>query len=189
MVRILNFEQERSNHMPNTTILVRLYENQNHCCSYCGRNTILPSDLKDSDDKLLMATVDHIVPLSKGGKSNGSNYVMSCDRCNNLKGDTDEETFRYALKEKGKFLNDVIQKRSRFNIDFFFSRYKRILKPSKKVDYNSTFFNDIDRVRKYGDLFGLDQKVFLYALTQRAQAMLLTLMLTAFFQAYSRHKA
>jgi 5-methylcytosine-specific restriction protein A len=43
-------------------------------CNYCG-NIFLPSDL----------TMDHLVPLARGGKSTKSNVVPCCKDCNNKK--------------------------------------------------------------------------------------------------------
>lgn len=43
-------------------------------CSYCSK----PLDLKD-------ATMDHVVPLSRGGKSTMANIVLSCKDCNSDK--------------------------------------------------------------------------------------------------------
>tara|TARA_A100001015_G_C15025114_1_gene730053 strand:+ start:124 stop:429 length:306 start_codon:yes stop_codon:yes gene_type:complete len=43
-------------------------------CYYCGN--------KFSDKQL---TMDHIVPISRGGKSNKGNCVVSCKSCNNDK--------------------------------------------------------------------------------------------------------
>ena len=43
-------------------------------CHYCGQN-ILPKDL----------TMDHIVPLGRGGKSTKGNLVTACKACNNAK--------------------------------------------------------------------------------------------------------
>ena len=43
-------------------------------CHYCG-NPTAPSDL----------TMDHIVPLSRGGKSTKGNVVPCCKSCNNAK--------------------------------------------------------------------------------------------------------
>lgn len=44
-------------------------------CWYCGRSISLES-----------ATVDHIIPLSKGGKDHRRNYALACSACNNRKG-------------------------------------------------------------------------------------------------------
>jgi 5-methylcytosine-specific restriction endonuclease McrA len=43
-------------------------------CHYCGRQ-VAHSDL----------TMDHLVPLSRGGRSTKDNLVPSCKTCNNLK--------------------------------------------------------------------------------------------------------
>ena len=43
-------------------------------CHYC-RGTFNPSDL----------TMDHIIPLSRGGKSERINIVAACKECNNRK--------------------------------------------------------------------------------------------------------
>jgi 5-methylcytosine-specific restriction endonuclease McrA len=43
-------------------------------CHYCGCES-LPADL----------TMDHIVPLSRGGKSSKGNVVPCCKNCNNQK--------------------------------------------------------------------------------------------------------
>jgi len=43
-------------------------------CHYCG-NKFLPADL----------TMDHIVPLARGGQSTKSNVVPCCKDCNNKK--------------------------------------------------------------------------------------------------------
>lgn len=43
-------------------------------CHYCGRQ-VAASDL----------TMDHVVPLSRGGRSTRGNLVACCKNCNNLK--------------------------------------------------------------------------------------------------------
>ena len=45
-------------------------------CYYCGRR-VTPKEL----------TMDHIVPLIRGGKSTRSNVVPCCESCNKLKAD------------------------------------------------------------------------------------------------------
>jgi 5-methylcytosine-specific restriction endonuclease McrA len=52
----------------------------NHTCQYCLH--------KFSDKKL---TIDHVIPLSKGGRHEWTNVVTACSRCNNLKGDKSPE--------------------------------------------------------------------------------------------------
>ena len=43
-------------------------------CYYCGRS-VMPQDL----------TMDHIVPIARGGKTTKGNIVTACKECNNAK--------------------------------------------------------------------------------------------------------
>jgi len=51
-----------------------VYVRDDFVCQYCGKELNTGS-----------ATVDHLVPKSKGGKTNFSNCVTSCYECNNKK--------------------------------------------------------------------------------------------------------
>ena len=62
--------------------------NCNHKCFYCDIETvyieITPShDLTGSN----VATLDHFIPISKGGGSRLHNLVISCNDCNKKKAD------------------------------------------------------------------------------------------------------
>jgi len=54
-----------------------------HTCQYCGN---------DAD------TVDHVVPISKGGTDEPDNLVASCKRCNFRKGNRSTGFFESARK-------------------------------------------------------------------------------------------
>jgi len=56
-------------------------------CAYCGTDK----------EKL---TIDHIIPKSRGGKTNFENCVSSCKPCNNWKGDKTPREARMYLKVK-----------------------------------------------------------------------------------------
>ena len=58
-------------------------------CQYCAK--------KLSEKKL---TVDHVVPLSKGGTHEWSNVVAACGTCNNKKGNKSLEQANLKLKKK-----------------------------------------------------------------------------------------
>lgn len=51
-----------------------IWESQNEKCAYCGQRR-----------KLKNMTVDHIIPLSKGGTDDISNLQCTCKMCNRLK--------------------------------------------------------------------------------------------------------
>ncbi len=52
-----------------------------HKCQYCGRSD-------------LTLTVDHVMPVSRGGEDTWENLVCACVNCNNKKGDrTPDEAF------------------------------------------------------------------------------------------------
>jgi len=50
-----------------------IFKRDNFTCQYCGCETDL--------------SLDHVIPKSKGGRSNWSNLVTACKKCNALKGD------------------------------------------------------------------------------------------------------
>lgn len=53
-------------------------------CQYCGSRKTL--------------TIDHVIPKSKGGKTNWTNLVTACNRCNITKGDKTPEQAGMVLK-------------------------------------------------------------------------------------------
>lgn len=53
-----------------------IFLRDNHICQYCYT--------KFSEKKL---TIDHVIPLSKGGRHEWTNVVTACSSCNNKKGD------------------------------------------------------------------------------------------------------
>jgi len=66
-----------------------LYLRDNGLCQYCGVS------LRFSE-----ATVDHVVPKSKGGGSTWDNQVTCCLRCNSKKADSTMEAVGYKLRKR-----------------------------------------------------------------------------------------
>jgi len=70
----------------------QLLEKGELTCSYCGRNDLVEGfhefEKKDLNNKISnLATIDHIVPLSKGGdKYLKVNCCIACKKCNRKKG-------------------------------------------------------------------------------------------------------
>ena len=58
-------------------------------CQFCGR--VFPSS---------ELTLDHVVPRSRGGRSNWENLVACCYRCNNSKGDRTPEEAGFKLARR-----------------------------------------------------------------------------------------
>lgn len=59
---------------------LQLFERDQGRCVYCGL------DLKADYDRFMMATEDHLVPVSKGVKGRDlDNLILSCAVCNRLK--------------------------------------------------------------------------------------------------------
>lgn len=66
-------------------------------CGLCGDKMIIANfkeKLKNPDDKWLAATIDHIVPKSKGGGNSPDNYMLVHRLCNTIKGSLSLEEFR-----------------------------------------------------------------------------------------------
>lgn len=75
--------------------LKRLQKQQNLICHYCKssplvRNNQAPYSIKENKK----ATIDHVIPVSKGGKEFLiENLVVCCARCNRKKADLDLNDF------------------------------------------------------------------------------------------------
>ena len=70
-----------------------LLERENYACIYC--------DIHASKAKM---EIDHVVPKSKGGTDSLNNLVLSCNACNQAKGNQDVQTY---LKGKPSVLKRV----------------------------------------------------------------------------------
>ncbi|MEP0713893.1 HNH endonuclease [Algoriphagus sp.] len=65
---------------------VNLFRRDKGECQYCGSKRQL--------------TIDHVIPRSKGGKSNWTNLTTACHRCNVLKGDKTPDQSGLTLRTK-----------------------------------------------------------------------------------------
>lgn len=72
----------------------RLCEEQNWKCCWCGNLMTERRNLKFS------ATIEHIVPASRGGENSIDNYASACERCNTARGTKSIENFMEVV-EKG----------------------------------------------------------------------------------------
>ena len=103
--------------------------NSNPICRYCGQQLNSKS-----------ATVDHLIPLDRGGLSNEDNFGLACSDCNYAKANMTEEEYISFKKGIGPcshnrnmhlFREQEIsmskaKKDSRYiNVDKFFKQYKK----------------------------------------------------------------
>lgn len=65
----------------------RLSEAQNWKCCWCG------CDTTDDRKKSNSSTVEHVLPKSLGGSDDWENLAMSCNKCNNNRGNKTVEEF------------------------------------------------------------------------------------------------
>lgn len=72
----------------------RVGEAQNWKCCWCGCDTIISSNKKNS------ATLEHVNPSSQGGKDEWENYAMACYSCNTRRGVTSVEDFMNNILTK-----------------------------------------------------------------------------------------
>jgi hypothetical protein len=73
-----------------------LHKAQQECCFYC--NVRLDISEPTGSEHPQVATIDHFIPLSRGGARGWSNRVLSCKPCNGRKGNrlpTPEEMERW----------------------------------------------------------------------------------------------
>ena len=75
-----------------TKMKLQLVWDRGKRCAICGRK------IKDLDD----LTIDHIIPLAKGGKNTIENYQLAHKKCNELKGQFMPEEFEKILKYNKK---------------------------------------------------------------------------------------
>jgi len=91
------------------------------CCAYCGKDLIKYSD----------KTIDHIVPLSKGGKGRLSNIVCACESCNNLKSDTDLKDWFSQNMDRKAWLMVYLLKMRNFKENYMELIFKKVGKVTK----------------------------------------------------------
>jgi 5-methylcytosine-specific restriction endonuclease McrA len=63
-----------------------VFRRDNFNCQYCGGERDL--------------SLDHLIPRSKGGKTNWKNLVTACKTCNSIKGDATPEAAGMTLKTR-----------------------------------------------------------------------------------------
>lgn len=73
-------------------VRIRLAQDNEWKCHYCGCPISRTPDRKEA-----LATVDHKIPLSRGGVWKRFNITSACRECNESKDDMTEDEFRFFL--------------------------------------------------------------------------------------------
>ena len=63
----------------------QVYERYSGICQECGRQTRLFASSVHPSSNLDRAEIDHIIPLSRGGRTEDRNLILLCSRCNRRK--------------------------------------------------------------------------------------------------------
>lgn len=81
-----------------------LYLRDMYECAYCGTKVNRGT-----------ATMDHVLPISKGGKTNWENIVTACGPCNSRKGNDERIRPRYKPYAPGYY--ELVRKRKQLPMD------------------------------------------------------------------------
>ena len=82
----------------NSEIRKEVYLRDRNTCQICGEQVVLTRNIKNSIDYKREASLDHIIPRSKGGKDTLNNLRTVCRSCNSTKKNRED-------KDELKFLN------------------------------------------------------------------------------------
>lgn len=90
--------------------IIRLYNQQDGKCFYCGCQMILFRNEKEKNLPISKnyATKEHLLPRVDGGVDNIYNLVAACHKCNLRRGHKDLYKFK-AIKEMEQFYNSTIE--------------------------------------------------------------------------------
>jgi 5-methylcytosine-specific restriction endonuclease McrA len=80
---------------------INVFYRDNFECQYCGLTPVPKSnDKKKKESSKLFLTIDHVLPVSRGGKTTFDNCVCACSDCNRSKSNKTPEEAKIKLKRK-----------------------------------------------------------------------------------------
>jgi 5-methylcytosine-specific restriction endonuclease McrA len=107
---------------PNKVLVQQLSQQQNNKCIFCK------CDMKYHNGEAHLhpraMTREHVIPRSHGGTDEESNYVVSCNRCNSLRGTIDFTFFTIIV---AKLLKEDVCK------EHWHSPYRSVQKRLRKA--------------------------------------------------------
>src|SRR5690242_3391906 len=97
--------------------LTTLYNKQRGLCFLCGKFMDAHRAYKNLNNQFTNGyTLDHLIPISKGGTNGGRNLVLAHAKCNSIKGNrmpTEDELlkrdaiYRNKTQQMGKWFNKM----------------------------------------------------------------------------------
>lgn len=121
---------------------LEILEKSNCKCSHCGV------------DLIGFFTVDHVIPLNKGGTNDSSNLVALCEECNKAKDDLIVDPSSYFKYVKSGILDILIKNQEKFCEEFEWLSQNNILPTDIKeikIAYSPRRFNSmLSKVKKNG---------------------------------------
>lgn len=90
---------------------IKIWEKTDGKCCYCGVQTLkLYLNRKENRANPRLATIEHIIPKSKGGTYIAKNLAIACRLCNSRKGNKSLKLFRESFGKRFfyKELNETI---------------------------------------------------------------------------------
>lgn len=93
----------------------KIIEEHGPLCYICGIETTWYTHYQEDNEEAQKSprpddslTIDHVVPISKGGTNDPANLRICCTKCNNLKGSTDILELLCKRWSYGILLNEVL---------------------------------------------------------------------------------
>jgi len=87
----------------NLNLRKEIYRRDNYLCQECFEKVILTQNIKSEEDYKKEATLDHIIPKSKGGEESLENLRTLCRSCNSRKKDKNADELKFLNINNGGF--------------------------------------------------------------------------------------
>lgn len=91
---------ERGEHIPHDVIVRGRKRMERVKADLFGSGLLVPCCFCDWEMSYSSATLEHIMPVSKGGQTVSENLTLSCEACNNERGARDFDTYRREMQAK-----------------------------------------------------------------------------------------
>lgn len=78
-----------------------LIKQQGMYCYLCGAELCNTKSIMSREESKRIVTVEHKVPLTRGGTNNIDNLALACASCNMIKGNKTVEEYKTYVEQKG----------------------------------------------------------------------------------------